>query len=126
MRRVERKVARTIAALSPIQAAAAAAPKTVGTYFHVITSSTGAGNISQAMINSQMDVLNAAFAPDFNFTLLGVDRTANDAWYAMTPGTAAEAAAKNALRLGTAQNLNLYTANPGQGLLGWATFPSSK
>ena len=32
---------------------------------------------------------------------------------------------KAALRQGTASSLNLYSTNPGGGLLGWATFPQS-
>jgi hypothetical protein len=33
--------------------------------------------------------------------------------------------AKNALRQGSADDLNVYTANIGGGLLGWAAFPSN-
>jgi hypothetical protein len=51
--------------------------------------------------------------------------TANDAWFAMGHGSAAESQAKAALRQGSADDLNIYTANLGGGLLGWATFPSS-
>jgi hypothetical protein len=43
----------------------------------------------------------------------------------MSPGSAEETAAKTALHRGTADDLNVYTANPGGGLLGWSTFPSS-
>jgi hypothetical protein len=43
----------------------------------------------------------------------------------MTPGSTAETQAKNALRQGTADGLNIYLANIGGGLLGWATFPSN-
>jgi hypothetical protein len=78
------------------------------------------------MINDQMSVLNAAYAGlGLRFQLISVDRTTNATWYTMSPGSSAEANAKNTLRKGTADDLNIYTANPGGGLLGWATFPSS-
>ena len=98
----------------------------IDVWFHVITSSSGQGNVPDNQINNQMKVLNAAFANwGWTFNLAGVDRTANNAWFAMEPGTTAERDAKAALRVGSADDLNIYSANPGGGLLGWATFPSS-
>jgi len=96
----------------------------INVYVHVITNSTGGGNLPDSQINAQIDVLNTAYAPGgWKFVLASKDVTANDAWYVMEPGTAAETQAKNALRQGGAADLNLYTANIGAGLLGWATFP---
>jgi len=96
---------------------------TIGVYVHVITNTNGEGALSSETINSQIDVLNAAYAPNWKFTLKGTDTTANDSWYTMAPGKPAETQAKTALRLGNADDLNFYTANIGGGLLGWATFP---
>ena len=99
---------------------------TIQVHVHVITSSSGAGNVSSGRIAQQISVLNSGFgATGWSYSLASVDVTANDSWYGMGPGTAAEAQAKAALRRGSADDLNLYTANPGGGLLGWATFPSS-
>ena len=97
----------------------------INVYLHVITSSTGAGAPTAQQIKDQISVLNAAYAgTGWGFNLASVDTTPNDAWYTMSPGSTAETQAKNALRIGTADALNIYTANIGGGLLGWATFPS--
>ena len=111
-----------------VSAAAAVTGGTIGVYVHVINKGSGIanGDIPASMITDQMNVLNAAYASTgWSFTLLGTDRTTNSSWYTAQPGTTAETQMKNALRQGTAQNLNLYTNNMGGGLLGWATFPSS-
>jgi hypothetical protein len=100
----------------------------VPVYVHVITRGSGVanGDISQAMVNDQMKVLNDAFAAaGFQFDLVSVDRTLNPTWFTMMPGTLAELEAKMALRKGGSNALNIYTAGPGGGLLGWATFPFS-
>jgi hypothetical protein len=98
---------------------------TISVYVHVITSSSGAGAPTSSQINNQITVLNNAYASTgWTFQLAGVDTTANDAWYTMGPGTTAEKNAKTALRVGSASSLNIYMANIGGGLLGWATFPS--
>jgi len=99
----------------------------VNVYFHVINKGTGIanGDVTSQMISDQIAVLNNAFAiTGWTFTLVSTDRTTNASWYVMSPGSTEEAQAKAALRRGTAQDLNLYTANIGGGLLGWATFPS--
>ncbi|MEO8123125.1 MAG: zinc metalloprotease [Burkholderiales bacterium] len=100
---------------------------TIPVYWHVINngSSPSNGDLPDSQITAQMAVLNAAYADSgFTLQLLAVTRTTNASWYTMTPGTAAERAAKTALRQGGADALNIYSNNMGGGLLGWATFPS--
>jgi hypothetical protein len=97
-------------------------------YFHVIRRGSGIsnGDIPTSQITAQMNVLNSAYAgTGWTFNLVSVDRTTNSSWYTAGPGTTAERNMKQALRQGTADDLNIYTSNPGGGYLGWATFPSS-
>lgn len=99
----------------------------VKVYFHVIRKGTSLarGNISTTMIQAQISVLNAAFAPSgWSFTLVSVSRTTNATWFKAGPGTTAEAQMKNSLHKGTADDLNIYTLSPGGNILGWATMPS--
>jgi len=102
------------------------ATKTVPVYFHIIGSSTNpGGGVTSSQISSQITVLNNAYAAyGIGFSLAGTDTTVNDTWYTMGYGSTAEKACKTALRKGGANALNLYSANIGGGLLGWATFPS--
>jgi hypothetical protein len=96
---------------------------TVPVAFHVIHSGNS-GYLSSQDINDQIAVLNAAYAnTPFRFSLVSTDYTNNSTWFAMGPGSQAEAAAKAALRTGGPETLNFYSANPGGGYLGWATFP---
>jgi hypothetical protein len=115
----------------------------VNVWFHVITSTSGQGNVSDSQINQQIAVLNDGFAGQdgpapgqmssaqatdntpFRFTLAGTTRTANNTWFTAGSGSTAERQMKQALRVGGAATLNVYSTNPGGGLLGWATFPSS-
>ena len=106
----------------------AATGGTIDVYFHVINRGSGIanGDVPDSQINAQLNVLNDAFSPHgWSFRLVGTDRTTNQSWYGLSPGSSAEAQAKSALRRGTADDLNMYTCSPGGGLLGWATFPSS-
>jgi hypothetical protein len=96
-------------------------------HFHVINNGSGIshGDIPQSQIDDQMQVLRDAYQKGkWKFKLVNVTRTTNASWYTMTPGSQAEHQAKAALRQGSADDLNIYSANIGQGLLGWATFPS--
>jgi hypothetical protein len=101
----------------------ATAGATINVYFHTITNGTH-GNVPDSQINDQIDVLNAAYkSGGWKFVLKEKDVTNNDSWFTMQPSTPAEKNCKETLRKGSADDLNLYSANIGGGLLGWATFP---
>ena len=97
---------------------------TINVYFHVIHSGS-TGQLTSTEISDQIAVLNAAYASTgWSFTLVSTDYTDNSTWFNGCYGSY-ETSIKSALRQGSADDLNLYTCNPGSGLLGWATFPSS-
>jgi len=92
---------------------------------HVITNGSQ-GQLTNGEINAQMNVLNNAYAnTGFSFSIDFVEYVNNSSWYNMGYGSAAEAQCKSTLVVSPQTTLNLYFANIGGGLLGWATFPSS-
>ena len=95
---------------------------TIDTYFHVIHNNNQ-GLLTQQEVNDTMAVLNAAFAQaGITFNLAATTFTSDQNWYNLGGG-ADEDQMKSALRQGDCGDLNIYTANLGGGLLGWATFP---
>ena len=114
---------------------------TVPTYFHVVLPVSEQGNGTAAedrlttLVNAQVDVLNEAYAgrtgttasaaTPFQFDLVEIRFAYNDAWYGVTPGSV-EKQMKAATRVGGKDTLNVWTANIGDGLLGWATFPAKR
>ena len=118
---------------------------TISVWFHVITNTGGAGNVSDAQLQSQIDELNLTYSGQdvppagvaplgattntaFRFTLAGIDRTVNNAWYTTLQNSANETAMKTALHKGDAKTLNIYLCNPTGvygATLGWATWPVS-
>lgn len=113
--------------LQTLQPMSTMAARVIPVYFHVIQSTTNSnGGVTDQMIRDQIAVLNSAFASaNISFSLTSIDRTTNNTWFTVTPGTTAETQMKTALRKGGKESLNLYSANIGQGLLGWATFPAN-
>jgi hypothetical protein len=112
--------------------AVANATVTVNVYFHVITNTSGSGNVTDAQIADQIQVLNDSYSgltgganTKFRFQLAATTRTANNTWFGAGYGSTAETQMKSALRQGGAADLNFYTNQPSTGELGWATFPSS-
>jgi Pregnancy-associated plasma protein-A len=107
---------------------------TINVYFHVINQGAGIenGDVPLSMINDQILVLNDSFSgatggvnTTFRFVLAAVTRTTNARWFNQAERSNVERQYKRALRVGTADDLNIYSANPGSSLLGWATFPWS-
>ena len=107
--------------------AAEATGGVIPVYFHVIRRGTGIsnGDIPDSMITNQMAVLNNAFAATgWAFSLVATTRTTNTTWFNGCYSSTTEMQIKNALRQGSADDLNIYSCNPSSGILGYATFPS--
>jgi hypothetical protein len=116
----------------------AASSVSVPTYFHVVvpvgTPQAAKDRLGQ-LVQSQVSVLNEAYAgrtgtessvaTPFRFDLVKVDYFENDTWSTVTPGPV-EKEMKAATRVGGKDTLNVWTADIGDGLLGWATFPTKK
>jgi hypothetical protein len=129
------------AASNPNKAQAAVAEDgtvTIPVAFHVINKGVkkNEGNLTDAEVQKQIDVLNAAYAgTGFRFALDHITRTTQPEWFNLIPangsdrrlyrGSGKEVKMKQALHEGSSEMLNLYTASLGQFLLGWAYFPSS-
>ena len=107
---------------------------TVRTVFHVISDhelTSAEQTRLQGMVDAQMTVLNDSFAgrtsttasdSPFRFDLVGTDFVVNEAWSTVVPGKG-ERDMKADLHEGDARTLNVYAADIGGGLLGWAYFP---
>ncbi len=95
----------------------------VPVHFHVLHDGDH-GRIPESMLDQQVALLNDAYwACGIAFEKASVEYVEQPAWFNMGPGSAEERAAKSALALETDRALNVYTANPADNLLGWATFP---
>lgn len=107
---------------------------TVPTVFHMISDrpfSVAETTRWETLIAAQMKVLNDSFSGStaanasdtpFRFSLVDTTWTVNSDWYTVVPGKN-ERDMKQALYTGDARTLNVYAANIGGGLLGWAYFP---
>jgi hypothetical protein len=98
---------------------------TVRVYFHCIHDDEGTGLLTEDQIQDQIDALSDKFE-NLDFVLEEATFTENNTWFHMTPGSAAELAAKTALSVDSSQYLNIYSAGLEGGLGGWAYFPSSQ
>ncbi|KAJ2915016.1 hypothetical protein MD484_g5383, partial [Candolleomyces efflorescens] len=106
---------------------------TISVHFHVVAAGTtlSQGYIPDSQIQAQINVLNQDYASTgLTFVLANTTRTINSGWFNNAgPNNSQQTAMKNALRVGNAATLNVYTvgfkSSSTSGLLGYATFPSS-
>jgi len=110
---------------APLQGLTVPATKVIPIHFHVITTNSGAGDVLDAQLDSQIAVLNAAYAGSgFQFIKHGYSRTRNTTWYNGCANTSTERQIRKTLAVDPAHTFNVYTCGLGGGLLGRATFPS--
>ena len=109
----------------------------IDTYFHVICDDLGNNcTNTQQEVNASMAVLNDAFAggdsygnlgnglgTPFAFNIVETVYTNDSRWLNITRSS--QGAMKSALRRGDESTLNIYSTGIEDGLLGWATFPTS-
>lgn len=125
---IERAVSQRMARAESSGVEAAATGGTINVYFHVINQGSGVsnGDLTSTMVQDSITVLQNAFSGwGWSFQLVTTTRTTNATWFNNCDSSTVEAQMKSALRQGSADDLNVYSCNPGGGLLGWATFPSS-
>lgn len=121
------KLAAELAATKLPELHASAAGGVIEVYVHVIAKGAGRanGDVPDAAIIDQIKVLDGAFASTgWKFHLASIDHTTNPRWFTLVQGTSLESTVKQTLRKGTARDLNLFIADPGQGTLGYATLPA--
>lgn len=91
--------------------------------FHIIHEGQQ-GYLPDRQLKAQVALLNRTYAPaNIQFKIADVNLHENSAWFRHGPGTDAEIEMKTELGKDPARSLNIYTAEPGEGLLGYATFP---
>ncbi|KAL8382717.1 hypothetical protein RB595_006484 [Gaeumannomyces hyphopodioides] len=94
-------------------------------HYHIVAfnETEAGGNTPASTIEKQVSVLNTIFPPyGFAFNLASTTRSVNASWAAFTE-FALTIEMKRALRRGSYADLNLYTLQPDDGLLGIAALP---
>jgi pregnancy-associated plasma protein-A len=133
----EEEIRANVAKSAAITAALPAGSVIINVYFHVIQQNgtagvSGTGFVPLSAMQNQISVLNAAYAGQgpggtgantpFRFQFVGYNYVVNSTWFNAGIGTTAEAQMKGSLRVGSANDLNIYLNNA-DGNLGYATFP---
>lgn len=120
--KIEADLNRTLA--DPAFVMKALGDNVINVSWHIVTSGS-TGNVTDNQIAQQLQVLNSAYAgTGFSFQTVAIERVSNSRWYNGCYGSQ-ETKMKSALADSPATTLNIYTCNPSNGILGYATFPSS-
>jgi len=97
-------------------------PVVIPMAFHIILDSNGEGDITMDQIEAQVEHMTVSYSDhDIEFVLGSVDYTVNDLWYYLSGDYEVEM--KSSLAIDPAHNMNVYSANLQNNLLGWAQFP---
>jgi hypothetical protein len=97
--------------------------RNIPVYFHCMKSGN-TGECSSSLVNQQIAILNAAYAPTFSFDLVSSKSYNRPEYYNCDIyDEAGERRMKEEFHQGGMNALNLYSCNPFGGILGWATFP---